>query len=115
MVQLLSTEGVVRIPLDGFHRVGDRYGGRVLNALRQNVAAGKKELAQSVTSLIEEHKRTWIDEAIRACDRLVHPTRGAHQLMVFIELEDRLGQLHMVRAEPPRVNDNNIADEVIDP
>ena len=60
IVQLLSTEEVVGTRIDGFHRTGTVYGGKVLNALKQNVKAGKKPLARSLLDLIADHKEHWI-------------------------------------------------------
>jgi hypothetical protein len=79
--QPLSSEKVVATIVDGFHRAQDVYGGKVLNALANNVLAKRKSTAAKVRKLILEHKELGIDEAIRAHDQLIHPDRGRHQLM----------------------------------
>jgi hypothetical protein len=57
IVQLLSTEEVVGTRINGFHREGRVYGGRVLNALERNARSGKKPLAKSLLDLIPDHKQ----------------------------------------------------------
>src|SRR3989304_5577756 len=85
IVQLLATEKVVAAPIDGFHRDGDVYGGRVLKTLRNKGTKEKKELAAKVDAFISEHKEAWIDRVIAARDQLVHPAKGMHQLMFHLE------------------------------
>lgn len=110
IVQLLSTEEIVSVKLHGFHRVKSLYGGTVLNALDNNVSASKKHIARSLKDLIGEHKRLWIDEVIKSRDLLVHPTRGIHQLMFEIQLENRDGTLVYKDALPPCVGRQTISD-----
>jgi hypothetical protein len=80
LVQLISTEKIVGTGIDGFHRDKDQYGGRVLNALKDNAIKGKKEVAAKINALISKHKNLWIDQVIMARDLLVHPQRGRYQL-----------------------------------
>lgn len=103
IVQLLSTEGVVGVDLDGFHRAGDVYGGRVLNALDRNTKAEKKAVAQAFKALINEHKANWIDDIIHTRDFLVHPTSYANQLMFEIRLTSKNGNLVCNSLVPPHV------------
>lgn len=117
IVQLLATEKVVAAPIDGFHRDGDVYGGRVLKTLRNNGAKERKELAAKVDALISEHKKAWIDRVIAARDQLVHPTKGMHQLMFQLEFTEKNGSLVFVRAHPPHIESTPIhrfAKEVFD-
>jgi hypothetical protein len=102
-VQLLSTEGVVSAAIDGFHRAKGVYGGTVLNALVNNVKKGRESAAAIVRELLVAEKAKWIDDAIGARDSLVHPTRGAHQLMFRLFLEVVDGELTSAGAEPPKV------------
>jgi hypothetical protein len=110
LVQLLSTEKVVGIGIDGFHRDKDQYGGRVLNALRGNAVKGRKEAAARLEALISEHKTLWIDQVILARDLLVHPEKGMHQLMFNLELLEKGGALLCLKAHPPEINSKPIHD-----
>ena len=105
LVQLLTTEGIVGVELDGFHRVGNVYGGKVLNALGRNSKAERKAEAEICLALINEHKASWIDEVIRTRDLLVHPSRGAHQLMFEIRLACIDGNLACSTIVSPRVGE----------
>lgn len=116
IVQLLTTEKVVAAPIDGFHRDGDVYGGRVLKTLRNNGTKEKKELAAKVGAFISEHKEAWIDRVIAARDQLVHPAKGMHQLMFHLEFTEKNGALIFVRAHPPHIESTPIhkfANEVL--
>jgi len=106
VVQLLSTEKVVSGPIDGFHRTKDVFGGKVLNALRNN--ALQKEAAARFEALISEHKELWIDRAILARDRLIHPEKGMHQLMFHLELAEDANSLVCVKVHPPAVDSKPI-------
>ncbi len=86
LAQLLSTEQVVSVKVNGFHRDGDCPGGRVIKCLQRNVRADKKDTARKVIDLIRCHKALWIDGAIAARDLLIHPARGAQQLMFQLDL-----------------------------
>jgi hypothetical protein len=108
IVQLISTEGIVGSRLHGFHRVGATYGGNVLNSLKSNVCTGREQTAQDIRAFIEEQKKLWIDEVISARNQLVHPSRGTHQLMFYIELENQIGNLIYKDAVPPFVGDKRI-------
>ena len=108
IVQLLSTEKVVGLTLDGFHRAGNIYGGTVLNALDRNACAGKKHIAKALKELITAHKQLWIDEVINSRDLLIHPTKGAHQLMFEIQLESHDGTLVYKDAVPPFVGNQTV-------
>lgn len=104
IVQLLSTEGIVAAAIDGFHRDQNGYGGRVLNALRNNAVKTRKDAAAKLDALVSEHKKAWIDQVIFARDQLIHPEKGMHQLMFTLELSERDGQLILTRAHPPEVD-----------
>jgi len=117
IVQLLTTEKVVSASIDGFHRDGDVYGGRVLKTLLNNAVREKKELATKVNAFISEHKRSWIDRVIAARNQLVHPDKGMHQLMFHLEFAEKGGSLIFVRAHPPHIESTPIhqfANEVLD-
>ena len=103
LVQILSTEKVVSAKLDGFHRVQDIYGGKVLNALERNVPDTKKELAAKFHALILEHKRKWIDQTISARDQLIHPEKGMHQLMFQLEFTEKDGKLVCQKINAPAI------------
>jgi hypothetical protein len=117
IVQILTTERAVAAPIDGFHRDGDVYGGRVLKTLRNNATKERKELASKIDALISEHKEKWIDRVIAARDRLIHPAKGMHQLMFHLEFVEKDGSLVFVRAHPPQVDSTPIhkfAGEVLE-
>jgi hypothetical protein len=103
LAQLLSSEKVVSVIVDGFHRAQNVYGGKVLNALENNVLANRKGAATKIRELILEHKTLWIDEAIRARDQLIHPDRGMHQLMFEFDLAAREDTLVCERIHPPTI------------
>ena len=92
IVQLLSTEGIVAAAVDGFHRDQSGYGGRVLNALRNNAVKARKDAAAKLDALISEDKKAWIDQVIFARDQLIHPEKGMYQLMFTLELSERDGR-----------------------
>lgn len=108
IVQLLSTEKIVGTAVNGFHRAGPIYGGRVLNALGGNSCAGNKEIADRLKELVADHKQRWIDEVISSRDLLIHPTKGAHQLMFELRLAIRDGLLVYEDAVPPSVGDQTV-------
>jgi hypothetical protein len=104
-VQLLSTERIVGVGLDGFHRSKGVYGGVVLNALDSNATSQRKNTAAEVARLVREHKAMWIDEAIQTRDLLVHPPRGQQQVMFQLHLTVQDGVLEPREALPPYVGD----------
>lgn len=108
IVQLLSTEGIVAAAVNGFHRDQNGYGGRVLNALRNNAVKTRKYAAAMLDALVSEHKKAWIDQVIFARDQLIHPEKGMHQLMFTLELSERDGQLVLTKAHPPEVDSRPI-------
>jgi hypothetical protein len=103
IVQLLTTERIVAATVDGFHRDQNGYGGRVLNALRNNAMKERKNAATKLDALISEHKKAWIDQVIFARDQLIHPEKGMYQLMFTLELSERDGQLILTKAHPPEI------------
>jgi hypothetical protein len=103
IVQLLTTEGIVVVELNGFHRSGDVYGGRVLNALDNNAKLEKKDIAVKFATLINEHKTSWIDEVINLRDFLIHPKRDAHQIMFKMNLAVKQDNLICNSIVPPSI------------
>ena len=103
MVQLLSSEKIVRGSIHGFHSVKNVYGGSVLNALQRKVPEDRKELVGKIEALINEHKAEWIDQVISARDQLVHPRQGMHQLMFQFECAEKDGKLVCVQINPPAI------------
>ena len=103
LVQVLSTENIVSAKLDGFHRVQNNYGGKVLNALENNVSETKKDIAAKFHALISEHKKQWIDQTIFARDQLIHPEKGMHQLMFHLEFSEMDGKLTCQKINPPAI------------
>jgi hypothetical protein len=112
VVQLLTTEAVVAVNLDGFHRAGFVYGGGVLNALSRNARASRGNTAKAIARLILRHKATWIDDVINARDFLVYPKNGSHQLMFQLRLATRDGDLVVEETVPPHVGSIRIDDYV---
>jgi len=108
LVQLLSTEKIVSGAVDGFHRTQDTYGGRVLNALRNNAQKEKKDAAAKLDAMISEHKKLWIDQVILARDQLIHPEKGMLQLMFHLEFEEKANSLVCVKANPPEIDSTPI-------
>ena len=108
VVQLLSSEKIVTSSIHGFHRSQDVYGGSVLNALRNNAPADRKELAGEIEALLNEHKNKWIDQAIYARDQLIHPKWGMFQLMFQFECTEKDGKLVCMKINPPVINSTPI-------
>lgn len=104
IVQLLTSEGVVSVAVDGFHRVQKVYGGTVLNALTNNASHDRKEIATKAGALISQHKESWIDQAVFARDQLIHPKKGMHQLMFHLEFAEKDGKLACVKVTPPQID-----------
>ena len=104
LVQLLSSEKIVTVGINGFHRTTNVYGGTVLNALQNNTPTNWKALSAKVAALVSEHKTSWIDQAISARDQLVHPERGIHQLMMRLDCVEQQGGLACVQVNPPDID-----------
>lgn len=104
LVQLLPSEKIVAGTVDGFHRAQNVYGGRVLNALRNNAPNNHKDLATKIATLISVHKASWIDQAISARDRLIHPKEGMHQLMFRLDFVEQEGKLVCRKVNPPEID-----------
>ncbi len=103
-VQLLTSERVVNGVVDGFHRAQDVYGGKVLNALTNNVSNDRKEIAAKAAELISQNKEAWIDQAVNARDLLIHPKKGLHQLMFHLEFVEKGDKLECVKVTPPQID-----------
>ncbi len=101
VIQMLSTERIVSIPLDGFHRDKRVFGGVVLNALERNVPKEHKSIAEAVRTLLLEHKARWIDDVIATRDALIHPARGVYQLMFELIIRRENDTLVLLEARPP--------------
>ena len=109
LVQLLSTERVVGNAIDGFHRHGKEYGGRVLNQLTEkNACKYRWATADRIGRYLRNQKSVWIDRAVGARDVLVHPTRGMWQLMFEFELGEKDGRLAVVGIHPPAIYEQPI-------
>ena len=104
LAQLLSTEKIVSCKIDGFHRHKDVLGGKIVNALSNNVVKGRNEAAHKIAALILDHKSCWIDQAIHTRDFLVHPSRGAQQLMFKLDIVEANGLLVCRGAFPPEID-----------
>lgn len=103
LVQLLSTERIVSASIDGFHRNKQVYGGKVLNALKNNSPRNSVAKANTIAALIVEHKSNWIDQLIDSRDLLIHPKAGMRQLMFHFDCEEKLGVLVCNQINPPVV------------
>ena len=103
LMQLLSSEKIIVVVVDGFHRHKNIYGGTVINALENNAKGNKKQIAQKVVKLLEEHKTLWIDQVILARDNFIHPEKGVYQLMFRLEFEEKMNNLECVEIIPPIV------------
>ena len=116
LVQLLSSEKVVGVKLDGFHRVKNIYGGKVLNALAKNAVRHKEPIARKIRTLVTEHKTLWINEVIQARDWLIHPEMGIHQLtfqLEFIEEGSNLVCTQILRPTVGTVAIDEYAERVL--
>jgi hypothetical protein len=108
LVQLLSSERVVTVAIHGFHRDKKIYGGVVLNALAHNASSAKKDVAEKVIALLSAHKAEWIDQAISARDRLIHPGESAFQLMFQLGFMEQNRKLLCTGVNPPAVGSETI-------
>jgi hypothetical protein len=104
LVQLVSSEKIVSVAIDGFHRTQNVYGGRVINALRGNASRNHKALAAKVAAVISEHKSSWIDRAIGARNHLIHPKEGMHQIMFQLDFVEQKGKLLCAKVRPPDID-----------
>src|SRR4030042_6836858 len=104
IVQLLTSEGVVSVSVDGFHRAKKVYGGKVLNALTNNASNDRKEIAEKATVLSSHHKEAWIDQAVFARHQLIHPKKGMDQLMFHLEFVEKDDKLACVKVTPPPID-----------
>ena len=87
LVQLLKTEGIVGAELDGFHRAGDIYGGKVLNALDRNSKAERKAKQRSAQGRSSTSIRLAGLTKLSGQETFWYtPRKGAHQLMFEIRL-----------------------------
>lgn len=93
LVQLFYTEGIVLDRVHGFHRAGDKLGGRLLNMLSCNANKLRRDSAQLLYNLISEHKKLWIDQAVDPRDAFVHPERGLSKVMFALDLLEIGGEL----------------------
>jgi hypothetical protein len=102
-IQLISTERIVNIYIDGFHKYGDIIGGRVLNILKHNSIYSKKKVSKMIIKLVEKNKKEWIDNVIIARDNLTHPKKGVTQIMYEVKIRRHLGNLEIKRIKKPRI------------
>lgn len=108
LVQLLSSERVVNVAVHGFHREKTIYGGALLNTLVRNASGAKKAVAKNMIALLGAHKAEWIDQAIGARDRLIHPGEGTFQLMFQLGFIERNRELLCTGVSPPAVGSETI-------
>jgi hypothetical protein len=101
LAQLLSTEDIVTINVDGFHRRKDVIGGQTLNILKNN--AGKKDTASKISDLILKANGEWIVDVVNARDFLVHPEKGFSQIMFQMNVIEKNGQLELTNFITPTI------------
>jgi hypothetical protein len=102
IVQLISTEKIVNKKIHGFHKKGKDPGGEILYYLRNKHMNAK--VAELLFKLIAEHKRKWIDDAVKARDSLVHPEMGLIQVMFQLEITTVNSELILRGLKKPSIN-----------
>ena len=100
-VQLFHTEGIVHDEVHGFHKAGDKVGGRLLNMLTNNTNKPKRDAAAVLHDLICEHKKIWIDQVVGGRDALVHPESGLSRVMFALDVVETGEQLVLRRILKP--------------
>jgi hypothetical protein len=101
--QLISTESIVSVMIDGFHKSGDIVGGRFLNTLNNNAIKERKGQAQKIHDLVIAYKIKWIDEVIKNRDLFTHPVKGLRTVMFELLLHEDKGQLILIQIKRPEI------------
>ncbi len=109
LMPLLNAEKIVNCTLHGFNKGKGKGqdiqpGGRILNALSANVAAGNLVVAESLRLLIMEHKERWIDTVIALRDTMTHPPEGWTQLMFRLKMSVESSEVHCEQILVPDIN-----------
>jgi len=110
IVQLLSSEGIVKENIHSFHKRNEVSGGYVLNILKNNSFASYKQKAEDIHDFLINQKKIWIDDLIYLRDRFVHIEGGAHQVMFLMELDIKDNKLVFKNAQPPLIKEITIDD-----
>jgi hypothetical protein len=106
VVQLLSTEGVVKNNIDGFHKDNKIIGGKLLKMLDRNTS--NKEIAQKAKTLLNIAKNIWMDDFITSRDLLVHPSKGFQQIAVGFDMIEQGNEIAISNIIYPRVGNLSI-------
>jgi len=115
LVQLISSENIVYKKIHGFHKKRKDPGGELLHALKKK--ARNKEVADSLFKLVSEHKRKWIDDAVKARDSMAHPEKGLTQVMLQLEIKPKNSELELTAIKKPTIGTtdfNKWADEILE-
>lgn len=90
---------------DGFHRAGDRIGGRFLNWLAGSVSLVRFPGRDKLTEVLEGHLSSWLEEAIRLRDNVVHHGGVKGWTDMQVPLDRPIIRLSVDDVLPPRMPD----------
>jgi len=105
LVQLMTTEAIVSVMVDGFHKSGNIVGGRLLKELINNANKGRKEQAKHIHDLVISHKGKWIDKFVKYRDVFTHPVKGLRTVMFELVLHEEKGQLILLQIKRPEIEE----------
>ena len=108
IVQLISSENIINSKIHGFHKKKEVIGGDVLNLLNNNSNKAKKNIANKIATLINKHKKDWLDEIISVRDLLTHPKKGIAQVMFELEFRETRQDLNLIKIIKPKINSNGV-------
>jgi len=116
IVQLISSEKIVSVQIDAFHRNKKVIGGTVINTLDHNSKDTKKEISAKIKKLIQTHKGIWIDRAVITRDNLTHPKKGMTQIMFRLKIKKDGKKLQLNEITKPKIEEKTFevyAEEII--
>ena len=61
-------------------------------------------MAEKIVTLISQHKKTWIDQAVFVRHLLIHPEKGKQQLMFHLEFAQKYDRLVCKKVTPPEID-----------
>jgi len=75
-----------------------------LDYLRTKSIDTKKDIASQLEKLLENQKKTWINQVTTLRDNLVHPKKGLVQITYGLEIKARDGDLALINITQPTID-----------